>query len=67
MSRFWAVPNNARRPAKSKSREAKPGIAPEQKAPEPESYTNRLLKAKQKVWEERQKEKEKGQGKGDQK
>jgi hypothetical protein len=34
-----------------------PGLGPEQKAPEPESYTNRLLRAKQKVWEEREKEK----------
>jgi uncharacterized membrane protein/Mg-chelatase subunit ChlD len=33
-----------------------PGLAPEQKAPEPESYTNRLLRAKQKVWEEREKD-----------
>jgi uncharacterized membrane protein len=33
-----------------------PSLAPEApKAPEPESYTNRLLKAKQKVWEEREK------------
>ena len=35
-------------------------LAPEQKPPEHESYTNRLLKAKQKVWEEREKEKSKG-------
>jgi uncharacterized membrane protein len=34
---------------------AGPGLAPEAKAPEPESYTNRLLKAKQKVWEDREK------------
>jgi hypothetical protein len=27
-------------------------------APEKQSYTNRLLKAKQRVWEEREKEKE---------
>ncbi|MBV8311188.1 MAG: hypothetical protein JO344_12465, partial [Planctomycetaceae bacterium] len=35
-------------------------LAPEQQPPEHESYTNRLLKAKQKVWEEREKEKRKG-------
>jgi uncharacterized membrane protein len=35
-----------------------PSLAPTPKAPEPESYTNRLLKAKQRVWEEREKEKE---------
>ena len=35
---------------------ATPGLAPEEKPPEPESYTNRLLKAKQKVWEEREKD-----------
>lgn len=35
------------------------GLAPEAKAPAPESYTNRLLKAKQRVWEEREKEKDK--------
>jgi uncharacterized membrane protein len=35
-----------------------PSLAPDApKAPEPESYTNRLLKAKQKVWEEREKDK----------
>ena len=33
-----------------------PGLAPEEKLTEPESYTNRLLKAKQKVWEEREKD-----------
>ncbi len=36
-----------------------PGLAPETKAPEPESYTNRLLRAKQKVWEERDKDQRK--------
>ena len=42
------------------SRPAKgPGMAPETKAPAPESYTDRLLKAKQKVWEDREKEKDK--------
>jgi len=34
-----------------------PSLAPGAKAPEAESYTNRLLKAKQKVWEEREKDK----------
>jgi uncharacterized membrane protein len=35
-----------------------PSLAPEgPKPPEPESYTNRLLKAKQKVWEDRDKDK----------
>ena len=34
------------------------GLAPAgPKPPEPESYTNRLLKAKQRVWEERDKDK----------
>ena len=35
-------------------------MTPEKKEAAPESYTNRLLKAKQKVWEDREKEKEKG-------
>ena len=35
-------------------------LDPEQKPSEHESYTDRLLKAKQKVWEEREKEKGKG-------
>jgi uncharacterized membrane protein len=34
-----------------------PGLAPDEKVPEPESYTNRLLRAKQKVWEDREKDK----------
>jgi uncharacterized membrane protein/Mg-chelatase subunit ChlD len=40
----------------------RPGLAPEAPKPpvEAESYTNRLLKAKQKVWEEREKDKPKG-------
>lgn len=38
-----------------------PGLGPDApKPPEPESYTNRLLKAKQKVWEERDKDKNPG-------
>ena len=41
-----------------------PGLGPDApKAGEPESYTNRLLKAKQKVWEEREKDKDKDRGK----
>ncbi|MHC5542728.1 hypothetical protein ACYOEI_31270, partial [Singulisphaera rosea] len=41
-----------------------PSLGPDAaKASEPESYTNRLLKAKQKVWEERDKDKEKNEGK----
>jgi hypothetical protein len=35
------------------------GLAPEARAPEEASYTNRLLKAKQRVWEERDKDKDK--------
>ncbi|MEO6811074.1 MAG: hypothetical protein ABI353_18345, partial [Isosphaeraceae bacterium] len=35
------------------------GLAPESKPAEPESYTNRLLRAKKKVWEEREKDKDK--------
>lgn len=37
------------------SREGRPGMAPEPREARPESYTDRLLKAKQKVWEERDK------------
>ncbi len=33
------------------------GLAPEAKAAQPESYADRLMKAKKKVWEEREKEK----------
>ena len=40
--------------------EPAPGLAPDGPKPDqPESYTNRLLKAKQKVWEEREKDKDK--------
>jgi uncharacterized membrane protein len=35
------------------------GLAPDAPRPEETSYTNRLLKAKQRVWEEREKEKDK--------
>ncbi len=37
----------------------RPGMGVGPAAPQKESYTNRLLKAKQRVWEEREKEKEK--------
>jgi hypothetical protein len=48
--------------AKPKTGPAAPGLAPDAPKPgQPESYTNRLLRAKQKVWEEREKEKEKDQ------
>ena len=40
-----------------------PGMAPAGPQAEPESYTNRLLKAKQKVWEDRDKEKDKDKDK----
>ncbi|MGO9599340.1 MAG: glutamine amidotransferase [Isosphaeraceae bacterium] len=36
-----------------------PGLAPDAPAAETSSYTNRLLKAKQRVWDDRQKDKEK--------
>ena len=39
---------------------SRPGMTPDKKEPPAESYTNRLLKAKQKVWEDREKEKDKG-------
>ena len=40
-------------------RAAQPGLAPDAPKPaEAESYTKRLLRAKQKVWEEREKDKE---------
>jgi hypothetical protein len=36
-----------------------PSLGPEEKKAEPESYTDRLLKAKKKVWEERDRDKDK--------
>ena len=36
---------------------AAPGMGVDPKAPAPESYADRLLKAKQKVWDERDKDK----------
>jgi uncharacterized membrane protein len=50
------------RPRPAPRPQPQPGLAPDQKSPAQESYTNRLLRAKQKVWEEREKEKEKGKG-----
>ncbi|MGC8641303.1 MAG: VWA domain-containing protein, partial [Isosphaeraceae bacterium] len=47
-----------RRPARPAA-PAGGGLAPDAPKPEEGSYTNRLLKAKQRVWEEREKEKEK--------
>ena len=51
--------SSAPAPSRPAARPSQPGLAPEQKAPEAESYTNRLLKAKQRVWEEREKGKDK--------
>ncbi len=49
------------RPAERRPPPSAPGMAPAGPQPEAESYTNRLLKAKQKVWEDREKEnKDKG-------
>ena len=45
-----------REPAGPAERKA-PGMADAPKKPGSESYTNRLLKAKQKVWEDREKDK----------
>lgn len=39
--------------------EPRPGLAPESKPKEPESYADRLIRAKRKVWEEREKDKDK--------
>ncbi len=49
------------RPATSTARPAQPqgGLAPTPQQGEADSYTNRLLKAKQKVWEEREKDQNK--------
>jgi hypothetical protein len=52
----------AARPAAERRPQAQaPGLAPTGPQPEAESYTNRLLKAKNKVWEDREKDgKDKG-------
>jgi hypothetical protein len=43
-------------PARPAARESRPGLGPSEKPAAAESYTNRLLRAKQKVWEEREKD-----------
>ncbi len=49
------------RPAERRPSTPTPGMAPAPAPPAAESYTNRLLKAKQKVWEDREKDgKDKG-------
>ena len=50
------APGERTRPAE---RPRAPGLADATREPEKDSYTNRLLKAKQRVWEEREKDKEK--------
>ena len=40
-----------------RTKPAGPNLGPDEKKPEPESYTNRLLQAKKKVWEERERDK----------
>ncbi|HEV3120679.1 MAG TPA: hypothetical protein VGY53_02195, partial [Isosphaeraceae bacterium] len=50
-------------PKAAPSAESRAGLAPSGPAPEVESYTSRLLRAKQKVWEERGKQ----EGSGDEK
>jgi uncharacterized membrane protein len=47
------LPPGAPKPSRTKPE----GLGPEEKPPEPESYTNRLMRAKQKVWEDREKDK----------
>jgi uncharacterized membrane protein len=47
------------REARAAQKAQAPSLAAAPAQPESESYTNRLLKAKQRVWEEREKEKEK--------
>ncbi|MCA1686794.1 MAG: glutamine amidotransferase, partial [Planctomycetia bacterium] len=55
------APPSAGPPQSRKATGDAPGLAPTgPKADQPESYTNRLLRAKQKVWEDREKEKDKG-------
>ena len=51
----------AARPAERRPQPPSPGLAADGPKPEAESYTNRLLKAKNKVWEDREKDgKDKG-------
>ena len=50
------------RPAAPTPEAPRPGLAPSGPKPEEEeSYTNRLLRAKKKVWEDREKDKDKDQ------
>jgi uncharacterized membrane protein len=51
-------PQEKDRPARPAGTPAGAGLAPDTPKAEEASYTNRLLKAKQKVWEDREKEKE---------
>jgi uncharacterized membrane protein len=46
-------PSPKAEPPRPGPKETKPGIAPESKPAAPESYADRLMKAKKKVWEER--------------
>jgi hypothetical protein len=43
-------------PARQPTRDERTGLGPSEKPAQAESYTNRLLRAKQKVWEERDKD-----------
>ena len=63
-SRSWKGPrrSSARRRRERRRRPGAPASPPASPEAEKQSYTNRLLRAKQRVWEEREKEKE-----GDQK
>jgi hypothetical protein len=53
-----ATPSDAPKSSPT-NKPAASSLAPDKKQPPAESYTNRLLKAKQKVWEEREKDKDK--------
>jgi len=53
-------PEDKPKPAKPAGTAAGAGLAPDAPRAEEASYTNRLLKAKKQVWEDREKEKEKG-------
>jgi hypothetical protein len=52
-------PSERTKTGRPASPSAGPGLAPDAPQPENAGYTNRLLKAKQRVWEERDKDKEK--------
>ena len=49
--------------AKPSPKSSKPGLAPSEKPAEAESYADRLMKAKRKVWEGRDKPRDDGEGK----